>query len=82
MLTSSRPSRSSRSIWRTCESMPWPCGMVVNEGSTIALTPARTHSVATRRCTSTEADGIAMITCSALVSSAQWASSVIGPSTL
>ncbi len=67
---------------RTWDRKPCPGISAVSDGNTIAFTPARTQSVATRRCVSTEADGIAMIAYSTLIASVQCFRSLNEPSTL
>lgn len=69
-------------MFRTCDRNPCPGISAVSDGSTIALMPARTHSVATRRCVSTDSDGIAMIAYSTFIASVQCFRSLNEPSTL
>src|SRR5260364_361444 len=82
MVTGSRRSKSSRSMFRTCDRTSCPSVSGVSAGRTSARTPARTHSVAIRWRTASGAEGSAIMACLTLSASDHRGSSLIGPHTL
>src|SRR5260364_406752 len=79
MVTGSRRSKSSRSMFRTCDRTSCPSVSGVSAGRTSARTPARTHSVAIRWRTASGAEGSAIMACLTLSASDHRGSSLIGP---